>query len=301
MEKLKVFGLMTLLTLLLVGLGGYIGGNGGAILFFVIALAMNFGMYWFSDKIVLKQYRAHIVEPGEEGGRFDALYEMVDRLRQRAGLPMPVVAVSEQMQPNAFATGRNPKHAVVCVTRGMWELVTRGQMTVEELEGVMAHELAHVKNRHMLVGTVAASMAGAIMLIGSMLRWGAIFGGFGGRDNEGNNPLALIALAILAPIAAMVVQMAISRRNEFEADEDGAEISGKPLALASALRKIETIATRHPMQVSPSAAHLAIVNPLAGVGGISGLFRTHPATDDRVARLQQLAEKQDAARLTSSR
>ena len=297
MEKLRVFGLMTLLTLLLVGLGGYIGGNGGAILFFVIALAMNFGMYWFSDRIVLKQYGAHVVQPGEEGGRFDPLYEMVDRLRQRAGLPMPVVAVSEQMQPNAFATGRNPEHAVVCVTRGMWELVTRGQMTVDELEGVMAHELAHVKHRHMLVGTIAASMAGAVMMIGNMLKWGAIFGGFG-RDDEGNNPIALLALAILAPIAAMVVQMAISRRNEFEADAGGAQISGKPMALASALRKIEMIARGHPMHVSPSAAHLAIINPLAGVGGISGLFRTHPATEERVERLQQLAAKQDVAALT---
>lgn len=288
MEKLKVFGLMTLLTLLLVGLGGYIGGSSGAMIFFVLATAMNFGMYWFSDKIVLKQYRAHIIEPGAEGGRFDELYHMVDRLRQRANLPMPVVAVSEQMQPNAFATGRNPAHAVVCVTRGMWELVTRGQMTVEELEGVMAHELAHVKQRHMLVGTIAASMAGAVMMIANMLKWGAIFGGFG-RDGEDNNPLALIALAVLAPIAAMVVQMTISRRNEFEADEGGARISGKPLALASALQKIEQIAQRHPMDVNPSAAHLAIVNPLAGLGGVTSLFRTHPPTEDRVARLRQLA------------
>src|SRR5690606_33284207 len=206
--------------------------------FFVIALVMNFGMYWFSDKLVLKQYRAHIVQPGEEGGRFDSLYEMVDRLRRNAGLPMPVVAVSEQMQPNAFATGRNPEPAVVCVTRGMWELVAQGHMTPDELEGVMAHELAHVKHRHMLVGTIAASMAGAVMMIGNVLKWGAIFG-MGGRDGENNNPIALIALAILAPIAAMVVQMAISRRNEFEADEGAARISGKPMALASALQKIE--------------------------------------------------------------
>ncbi|HEV2146930.1 MAG TPA: M48 family metalloprotease [Longimicrobiaceae bacterium] len=298
MEKLRVFGLMTLLTLLLVGLGGYVGGQGGMVVFFVIALAMNFGMYWFSDRIVLKQYGAHVVQPGEEGGRFDALYQMVDRLRQNAGLPMPVVAVSEQAQPNAFATGRNPEHAVVCVTRGMWELVARGHMTVDELEAVMAHELAHVKHRHMLVGTIAASMAGAVMMIGNMLKWGAIFGGFGGRDGEDNNPLALIALAILAPIAAMVVQMAISRRNEFEADAGGAKICGKPLALASALRKIEMIARGHPMDVSPSAAHLAIINPLAGMGGFSNLFRTHPETEERVARLQQIAGRQDVAALT---
>ena len=296
MEKLRVFGLMTLLTLLLVGLGGYVGGQGGMVVFFVIALAMNFGMYWFSDRIVLKQYGAHVVQPGEEGGRFDALYAMVDRLRRNAGLPMPVVAVSEQPQPNAFATGRNPEHAVVCVTRGMWDLVARGQMTIDELEAVMAHELAHVKHRHMLVGTIAASMAGAVMMIGNMLKWGAIFGM--GRDDEDSNPVALIALAILAPIAAMIVQMTISRRNEFEADAGAAAISGKPLALASALRKIEQIARGYPMDVSPSAAHLAIVNPLAGVGGLSGLFRTHPPTEDRVARLQQIAARADAAALT---
>jgi heat shock protein HtpX len=294
MEKLKVFGLMTVLTLLLVGIGGYIGGSGGATLFFVIALAMNFGMYWFSDKIVLKQYRAHIIQPGEEGGRFDELYHMVDRLRQRAGMPMPVVAISEQPQPNAFATGRNPKHAVVCVTRGMWELVTRGHITVEELEGVMAHELAHIKNYHMLVGTFAASLAGAVMLIGNMLKWGAIFG-MGSRDNEGSNPIALIALAILAPIAAMVVQLAISRRNEFEADADAAAISGKPMALAGALQKIERIAHSHPMQVNPSAAHLAIINPLGAMGGLAKLFRTHPPTEDRVKRLEGIAGLTSAA------
>jgi heat shock protein HtpX len=296
MEKLRVFGLMTLLTVLLVGIGGYVGQQAGMVVFFVIALAMNFGMYWFSDRIVLRQYGAHVVQPGEEGGRFDALYEMVDRLRRNAGLPMPTVAVSEQPQPNAFATGRNPQHAVVCVTRGMWELVTRGQMTIDELEAVMAHELAHVKHRHMLVGTIAASMAGAVMMIGNMLKWGAIFGM--GRDDEDSNPVALIALAILAPIAAMIVQMTISRRNEFEADAGAARISGKPLALASALRKIEMIAQGHPMHVSPSAAHLAIINPLAGVGGLSGLFRTHPPTEDRVARLQQIAARDDAAALT---
>ncbi|MGI9190211.1 MAG: M48 family metalloprotease [Longimicrobiaceae bacterium] len=296
MERLKVVGLMTLLTVMLVGLGGYVGGNSGALMFFLFSLAMNFGMYWFSDRIVLRQYRAHIVMPGEEGGRFDALYEMVDRLRQRADLPMPTVAVSEQPQPNAFATGRNPKHAVVCVTRGMWELVGRGQMEPEELEAVLAHELGHVEDRHMLVGTIAASMAGAVMIIGRMLQFGAIFGG-GGGDRDGNNPLALLALAILAPIAAMVIKMTISRRNEFEADASGARISGKPLALASALQKIEQVAQAHPMQVSPSAAHLAIINPLAGVGGIASLFRSHPPTEERVARLRQLAEQQEVVRL----
>jgi heat shock protein HtpX len=294
MQKLKVVGLMTVMTLLLVGIGGYIGGSGGAAIFLVIAVAMNFGMYWFSDKIVLKQFKAHIIQPGEEGGRFDELYRMVDRLRQNANMPMPVVAISEEMQPNAFATGRNPKNAVVCVTRGMWDMVARGHMSVDELEGVVAHELAHIRQYHMLVGTVAASLAGAVMMIGNMLKWGAIFG-MGGRDGQNSNPLALIAIAILAPIAAMVVQMAISRRNEFEADEDGARICGKPMALAGALQKIERIAMNQPMDVSPSAAHMAIINPLSGVSGFSNLFRTHPPTADRVERLQKLASTSGVA------
>lgn len=292
MERLKVVGLMTVLTLMLVWLGGYFGGSGGAALFFVIALAMNVGMYWFSDRIVLKQYRAHIISPGEEGGRFDPLYAMVDRLRQNAGMPMPVVAISEQPQPNAFATGRNPKHGVVCVTRGMWDLVARGQMSVDELEGVLAHELAHIRNYHMLVGMIAASVAGAVMMIANFIKWGAIFG-MGGRDGEGNNPLVLIAMAILAPLAAMMVQMMISRRNEFEADADAARISGKPMALASALQKIEMIARQSPMQVGPSASHLAIIHPFAG--GVGKLFSTHPPTEERVAQLRQIASESGLA------
>jgi heat shock protein HtpX len=288
MEKLKVFGLMLVLTMLLVWLGGFLGGTEGAMMFFVIALAMNFGMYWFSDKLVLRQFKAHIVRPGEEGGRFDSLYEMVDRLRQRAGLPMPTVAVSEQAQPNAFATGRNPKNAVVCVTRGMWEMVARGQMQVDELEGVMAHELAHIKHRHMLVMTIAASFAGAIMIIGRMLQFGAIFGG--GRGGQGGNPIATIAIAILAPLAAVMVQMMISRRNEFEADAGAAEMSGNPMALARALQRIEAIARGNPMPVNQAVAPLAIINPLGSLGGASALFRTHPPTEDRVAALQRIAQ-----------
>jgi heat shock protein HtpX len=300
MERLKVFGLMTAMTILLVLLGDFIGasmgigGANGAMIFFFIALAMNFGMYWFSDKLVLRQYKAHIVQPGEEGGRFDELYRMVDRLRQNADMPMPVVAISEQMQPNAFATGRSPEKGVVCVTRGMWEMVVRGHMSRDELEGVMAHELAHIQKRHMLIGTIAASMAGAVMMIGSMLRWTAILGG-GRRDGGGGNPIAMIAIAILAPVAAMIIQMTISRRNEFEADEAGARICGKPMALASALQTIERIAKGHPMDVSPSAAHMAIINPLGALGGMSGLFRTHPPTEDRVARLRQLAARSGSA------
>jgi heat shock protein HtpX len=298
MEKLKVFGLMTVLSVLLVALGGYVGGNAGAAGFFLFSLATNAFMYWKSDKLVLRQYRAQIIEPGSDGGRYDELYSMVDRLRQRAGLPMPVVAVAAQQQPNAFATGRNPEHAVVCVTQGMWNAVKQGYMGMDELEGVMAHELAHVKNHHMLVGTIAASLAGAVMLVGSMLRWGAIFGGFGGRDRRDGNGLEMLALAILAPVAAMIVQMAISRRNEFVADADGARISGKPLSLAHALEKIEGIAKNHPMEVAPSVAPLAIINPLGALGGFASLFRTHPPTEERVARLQQLAAREDLAALT---
>lgn len=299
MEKLKVFGLMAVLSVLLVALGGYVGGNAGAAGFFLFSLATNAFMYWKSDKLVLRQYRAQVIEPGFDGGRYDELYSMVDRLRQRAGLPMPVVAVAAQEQPNAFATGRNPEHAVVCVTQGMWKAVKQGYMGMDELEGVMAHELAHVKNHHMLVGTIAASLAGAVMLVGSMLRWGAIFGGFGGRDRRDGNGLELLALAILAPIAAMIVQMAISRRNEFVADADGARISGKPLSLAHALEKIEGIAQKHPMEVAPSVAPLAIINPLGALGGFATLFRTHPSTEERVARLQQLAAHEDLTALTA--
>jgi heat shock protein HtpX len=298
MEKLKVFGLMAVLSVLLVALGGYVGGNAGAAGFFLFSLATNAFMYWKSDKLVLRQYRAQVIEPGFDGGRYDELYSMVDRLRQRAGLPMPVVAVAAQEQPNAFATGRNPEHAVVCVTQGMWKAVKQGYMGMDELEGVMAHELAHVKNHHMLVGTIAASLAGAVMLVGSMLRWGAIFGGLGGRDRRDGNGLELLALAILAPIAAMIVQMAISRRNEFVADADGARISGKPLSLAHALEKIEGIAQKHPMEVAPSVAPLAIINPLGALGGFATLFRTHPSTEERVARLQQLAAHEDLTALT---
>ncbi|HEY0673466.1 MAG TPA: zinc metalloprotease HtpX [Longimicrobiales bacterium] len=281
MERLKVFMMMAGLTALLVVIGGLIGGRGGATVFFVMAALMNFGMYWFSDKVVLKMYRAKIISPGDA----PELYNMVDALRQRAGLPMPVVAIAPSQQPNAFATGRNAKHAVVCCTAGILQLVDR-----EELEGVIAHELAHIKHRHMLVGTVAATMAGAIAMVGSVVRWGAIFGGFS-RDDDNGSPIALVAMAIVAPIAAMIIQFAISRQNEFQADRTAAEITGKPRGLANALVKLESYAHRIPMQVNPAAAQLAIVNPLAGGGrglGMLRLFSTHPSTEERVARLEAL-------------
>jgi heat shock protein HtpX len=276
MERMKVFMLMAGLTALLVVLGGVIGGQQGMIIFFVLAAVMNFGMYWFSDRLVLRMYKARVI------GEADApeLYAMVDRLRQRAGLPMPTVAIAPSEQPNAFATGRNHQHAVVCCTAGILKLVSK-----PELEGVIAHELAHIKHRHMLVGTIAATVAGAIAMIANVVKWGAIFGG--GRNNQGN-PLVMLVVAIVAPIAAMIIQFAISRQNEFQADATAARITGQPMELAGALRRLEGYAQRIPMQVNPAAAQLAIVNPLRGPGAMR-MFSTHPATDDRVARLQALA------------
>jgi heat shock protein HtpX len=254
------------------------------VLFFVLAALMNFGMYWFSDRMVLTMYRAKIIERDAA----PELYDMVDRLRQRAGLPMPTVAIAPSEQPNAFATGRNAAHAVVCCTAGILKLVSR-----EELEGVMAHELAHIKHRHMLVGTIAATMAGAIAMVANIVKWGAIFGG--GR-NEGGNPIAVLAAAIVAPIAAMIIQFAISRQNEFQADETAARLTGRPMDLAGALRRLDAYAQRIPMQVNPAAAQLAIVNPLRGPN-VMRLFSTHPATEARVERLQALAADPQIGRL----
>ena len=281
MQMVKVFGLMTGLTVLLVGFGAYFGGSQGAAVFLVLAAVMNFGMYWFSDRAVLKMYRARILGPEDAPD----LYQMVDRLRQNAGLPMPRLALAPSEQPNAFATGRNPANSVVCVTAGIVRL-----LPPRELEGVIAHELAHIKHRHMLVGTIAATMAGAITMLASIVRWGMIFG-MGGRDDRGQNPIALLVMAIVAPLAAMIVQMAISRQNEFQADATAARTTGDPGGLASALQRIEGYAARIPMEVSPVAAHLAIINPLAGSRrrAFAGLFRTHPPTEQRVARLAELA------------
>ncbi len=281
MQMIKVIGLMTGLSVLLVAFGSYLGGSNGAVLFFLIAAAMNFGMYWFSDRAVLRMYRARVIGPSDA----PELYGMVDRLRQQAGLPMPTVAIAPSQQPNAFATGRNPSHAVVCVTAGILRA-----LSARELEGVIAHELAHIQHRHMLVGTVAATMAGAIAMLASIVRWGMIFGGLGGRDDRDQNPIALLVMALVAPIAAAVVQMAISRQNEFQADASAARITGDPEGLASALQRLETAAHRIPMDVNPAAAQLAIVNPLASVrgAGFLNLFRTHPPTEERIRRLRDL-------------
>lgn len=267
---IKIFTLMAGLTALVVGVAGFFGGSNWMLPAFVIMAAFNLASYWFSDKAVLKMYRAQVIGPEDH----PELHAMVDRLRQRAGLPMPKVAIAPSEQPNAFATGRDHEHAVVCFTQGILR-----QLGTEEIEGVTAHELAHIKNRDMLTSTVAATMAGAIVFLSRF----ALF--FGGRNR---NPVAAIAMLILAPLAAMLVQMAISRQMEYRADRVGAQISGKPLGLARALEQMESQARRIPMDVSPSAAHLAIINPLRR-GAVAGLFRTHPPTEERIARLEELA------------
>ena len=276
MNNVKVFVLMAGLTALFVAVGGAVGGQAGMTTALVFAGLMNFVMYYASSSMVLRMYGAQKVTAAEA----PELYEMVDRLRQRAGLPMPTVAIAPHAQPNAFATGRSPSHAVVCVTEGIMRLVSR-----DELEGVIAHELAHIKNRDMLLQTMTATLAGAI----SNLAWFGMFAG-GSDDEEGGSPFGGLIAVIVAPIAASLVQLAISRQREFKADAVGAEISGRPRSLANALRKLEAGARQIPMQVSPAAAPLAQVNPLAAFGGsgMSKLFSTHPPTEERVARLEAM-------------
>ncbi|HVE79604.1 MAG TPA: zinc metalloprotease HtpX [Gemmatimonadaceae bacterium] len=277
MNNVKVFVLLAGMTALFGTLGMAIGGESGMVMALLFAGLMNFVMYFASSRMVLRMYGARTVTAAEA----PELYATVDRLRQRAGLPMPTVAVAPHAQPNAFATGRNPQHAVVCVTEGIMQLVSR-----DELEGVIAHELAHIKNRDMLLMTVAATLAGAITNIAQY----AFFFMGRGDDDDAPNPLAAIAMMLLAPIAAMLIQMAISRRREFKADAVGAQITGRPLNLASALQKLDAAAHRIPMHVSPAAAPLAQVNPLAATGsGIARLFSTHPPTEERVEALRRLA------------
>lgn len=281
MNNVKVFVLMAGLTSLVVAIGQLIGGSTGAMLALGISGVMNLAMYWGSSTMVLRSYKAKIIAESDAPD----LYRMVDRLRQNAGLPMPVVAIAPHEQANAFATGRNPENAVVCVTEGLLR-----SLSAEELEGVLAHELAHIKNHDMLLSTIAATMAGAISNIAQF----SFF--FGGRrdDDEGGHPFLMIAMLIIGPIAAMLIQFAISRQREFKADAVGAQISGRPLALASALQQLDSGARRIPMQVSPSAASLAIVNPLAAfkLSGVKKLFSTHPPTAERVAALQAIAAAQ---------
>jgi heat shock protein HtpX len=274
MNYLKTFGLMALMTALFVAIAGWFGGRSAMIIALAFAAVFNFGAYWFSDRAVLRMYRARPLERHEAPG----LYDMVDELRQRAGLPMPAIAISASEQPNAFATGRDPEHAAVCVTQGMLQVAS-----ADELAGVIGHELAHIKNRDMLIGTVAATLAAAVVMLSRLAFW------FGGDRDRGGLIGGLLML-ILAPLAAMLIQMAISRAGEYRADRLGAEISGRPHALASALEKLEREARRRPMELNPSAAHLAIVNPLKA-GGVGRLFRTHPPTAERVRRLEEMARR----------
>ena len=277
MNNVKVFVLMAGLTALCIAIGGAIGGQSGMTMAIVFAVVINFISYYASSSIVLRMYGAKVVTEREA----PELYAMVDRLRQRAALPMPTVAIAPHAQPNAFATGRNPEHSVVCVTEGIVKLLSK-----DELEGVIAHELAHIKNHDMLLQTIAATIAGAISNLANF----ALFFGSAQHDEEGGNPAAGLLMVILAPIAAMLIQFAISRSREFKADAVGAEIAGRPLPLANALRKMDAAAHKIPMHVSPAAAPLAIVNPLAAYGGgITKLFSTHPPTAERVARLEGLA------------
>jgi heat shock protein HtpX len=276
MNNVRTFVLMAGLLGLFVLAGQLIGGSSGLVAALVIGSLFNFTMYFFSDRLVLKMYGAQIVSEQEA----PELYAVVDRLRQKAGLPMPTVAVAPHEQPNAFATGRSPERAVVAVTTGILKY-----MPQEELEGVIAHELAHIKNRDMLIATVAAGIAGAL----SNLPYLLMFGG-GGHDDEGGHPFAQVALLLLAPIGAMLIQFAVSRQREFEADRVGALILGRPMPLANALVRLDSLAHRIPMQVAPAAAPLAQVNPLAYQGGrVAKLFSTHPPTAERVARLEAMA------------
>lgn len=282
MNSIKTAFLMILLTVILILAGNVLGGRQGLYIAFIMAMVMNIGSYWLSDKLVLKMYKAQEVTRAEA----PALYDIVESLTEKAGLPMPKVYIIPQNSPNAFATGRNPKHAAVAVTTGILQILDRN-----ELAGVLGHELAHVKHRDILISTIAAIMAGAITMLASMARWAALFGGLGGGGNrrrgEGS-ALPYIIMMILAPIAAMLVQMAISRSREYMADDEGARISGHPLWLASALGKLRQGTRIAPMEANPATAHLFIVNPLRG-GGIQSLFSTHPPIEERIARLEHMS------------
>ena len=281
MNTLKTTFLMALLTVLLVTAGGALGGEGGMVMAFLFALVMNGVSYWFSDKIVLRMYGAKEIGPEE----FPKLHRIVQELTLRAKMPMPKLYLIPQEAPNAFATGRDERHAAVAVTEGILRILDE-----RELRGVLVHELSHVKNRDILVGTIAAAMAGAISMLANMAHWGMIFGGRGSDDREGGHPIVALAMIIIAPLAALLVQMAISRSREFGADATGAAISGDPLSLANALRKLEQGAQQVPMDANPATAHMFIVNPLTG-GGLMTLFSTHPPMEERIRRLERMGSR----------
>ena len=272
MSGLKTAVLLGGLSALFLLIGGAVGGNNGLIMAFGFAVVMNAGSYWFSDKIVLRMYKAQPVGPEH------ALYRMTERLAQRANLPMPKVYLIPDMSPNAFATGRNPQHAAVAATEGILRLLPES-----EIEGVIAHELAHVKNRDILICSVAATIGAAIMMLAQMAQFAAIFGG-GNRDSRDSNPLALLATAMLAPLAAGLIQAAISRQREFAADRMGADIAGSPVGLAQALRRIDAASRQIPMDANPATAHMFIMKPFSA-RGLASLFSTHPPTEARIAAL----------------
>jgi len=280
MNNIKTLFLLVTLTLVLVWAGGALGGKQGMTIALIFALAMNFISYWFSDKIVLRMYKAKQVTEAEAPD----LFGIVRSLVQKAGMPMPKVYMMDQEQPNAFATGRNPDHAAVAVTTGIMRILTR-----EELQGVIAHELSHIKNRDILISTIAATIAGAISYLAQMAQWAMIFGGHRGDDDEGGSPIAAFVMMIVGPIAALIIQMAISRSREYAADSGGAQISGNPRYLAGALRKLHMASQKIPMHANPATSHMFIVNPFSG-GGIVKLFSTHPPIEERIARLESMSQ-----------
>ncbi len=279
-NSIKTVLLLGLMTGIILWIGQLFGGTQGMAIAFIFSLLLNFGSYWFSDKIVLAMYRARQVSEAEA----PELYSIVHDIALRAHLPMPRLYIIPSESPNAFATGRNPEHAVVAVTEGILKIMNR-----EELEGVLAHELSHVRNRDILISSVAAALAGAIMMLANMARFAAFFGGVGrDRDNEGGGIVGLLFMSILAPIAAMIIQMAISRSREFLADSTGAKTLGNPLGLASALAKLQRASEVVPMEARPETAHMFIVNPLSG-RSLMSLFSTHPPIEERIARLRAMA------------
>jgi len=278
MNTIKTFLLMSALAVFLVAIGGLLGGPNGARGCFLLAVAINGAAYWFSDRVVLRAYRARIVTDSDA----PRLVGTVRKLAKKAGLPMPRVAIIPMEAPNAFAAGRNPRTAVIATTTGLLNLLSQ-----DELEGVLAHELGHVRNRDILIATMAAALAGAVSMLSNSAKWNLMFRG---QRMRGTNPVVLLLITIMAPMAAMLIQMSISRNREFDADKAGAQISGKPLALSSALEKLQSLSDTHPVPINPSTAHLFIMNPLGREGGIAELFRTHPSTTERVMRLRKMSE-----------
>jgi len=279
---LKTTFLLGVMTGLLMLIGGLIGGRGGVVIAFVFAAILNFASYWFSDRMVLAAYHAQPLDATSA----PELYSIVNELAHSAGIPMPRLFMIDNDTPNAFATGRNPKHAAVAVTRGIMRVCDR-----EELKGVIGHELSHVINRDILTSSIAATLAGAVMMLAYGARWGALLGGFGGRgdDDEHGGIIGLLAISILAPVAASMIQLAISRTREYQADASGAHLTHNPLLLANALRKLESANERMPMaDASQATAHMFIVNPLSA-GGLSRLFSTHPPIEERIRRLEEMA------------